>query len=77
MTQPIERFLEVNGARLWTVVQGVGAPMLLLNGGFGLCDYLGGVAALIEDRVRVHRFEPRGCGRSSQFWTQHIPLTPR
>jgi len=44
MTQPVERFLEVNGADLWTVAQGAGAPLLLLNGGFEVCDDLGGVA---------------------------------
>ena len=36
----------------------------MFNGGPGCDDYLGPVAAMIEDLCRVVRFEPRGCGRS-------------
>lgn len=38
--------------------------MLLCNGGPGCCDYLEPVAAMIDDRVQVVRFEQAGCGRS-------------
>jgi proline iminopeptidase len=39
--------------------------MILCPGGPGCCDYLGPVAACVDDVARVYRFEPRGCGRSS------------
>lgn len=59
-----DAFVESGGARLWTTVSGKGLPVILINGGPGCDDYLGGVAALLEDRCEVVRFEPRGCGRS-------------
>lgn len=61
-----ERIVTVNGAGLWVAEQGAGTPMILCNGGFGCCDYLGPVAAMVDDLARVYRFEPRGCGRSSR-----------
>jgi proline iminopeptidase len=39
-------------------------PWLLLHGGPGAWDYLGPLAALVDDAVRVHRFDFRGCGAS-------------
>ena len=36
----------------------------MFNGGPGCDDYLGPVAAMVDDLCRVIRFEPRGCGRS-------------
>ena len=61
----MERMLAVNGAELWVAEQGAGPPLVLCSGGWGCCDYLGPVAAMVEDLVRVLRWEPRGCGRSS------------
>lgn len=55
----------VNNAELWVAEQGLGPPFVLCPGGAGLCDYLGPVAAMVDDLVRVYRFDPRGCGRSS------------
>lgn len=60
----MERMLAVNGAQLWVTEQGAGAPLVLCSGGWGCCDYLGPVAAMVEDLARVYRWEPRGCGRS-------------
>jgi proline iminopeptidase len=57
--------LPVNGAELRVAEQGNGPPLLLCPGGPGLCDYLGPVADMIDDLVRVYRFDPRGCGQSS------------
>jgi proline iminopeptidase len=54
-----------DGARLWTVTEGVGRPAVLCHGGPGGTDNLAPVAAMIADVVRVSRFEQRGCGRSS------------
>lgn len=60
-----EQVVAVNGAALWVAEQGAGPPFVLCSGGPGCCDYLGPVAAMVEDLVRVYRFDPRGCGRSS------------
>ncbi|MGH2588305.1 MAG: alpha/beta fold hydrolase, partial [Dehalococcoidia bacterium] len=60
-----ERILSINGADLWLAEQGQGSPIMLSNGGPGCCDYLGPVAAMIDDLARVYRWEQRGCGRSS------------
>ena len=59
-----ERYVDSGGASIWTTSQGNGIPLLLCNGGPGCCDYLGPVAAMIEDLAYVIRFEQRGCGRS-------------
>jgi proline iminopeptidase len=64
-----------DGARLWYTVSGDGPALLLANGGPGCADYLGPVAALVEDRVRVVRFEPRGCGRSDRKGPYDLPTT--
>lgn len=60
-----EQFIGVGDAQLWTTVSGSGTPTLFFNGGPGCDDYLEPVARLIDDRCRIVRFEPRGCGRSS------------
>ena len=62
----MERFLNNAGTRLWSIGTGSGMPVILCNGGPGCDDYLGPVAAMIEDRCQVIRFEPRGCGRSDR-----------
>ena len=64
MATETECYVRSGSARLWTCVSGDGVPLLLFNGGPGCDDYLGPVAAMIDDRCRVIRFEPRGCGRS-------------
>lgn len=53
-----------DGTALWTSVSGSGLPVLLCHGGPGLWDYLGSLAALLDDRYTVVRFDQRGCGRS-------------
>lgn len=37
---------------------------MLSSGGPGCCDYLGPVAAMLDDLAEVYRWEQRGCGRS-------------
>lgn len=59
-----EGWITVNGVELWAAESGAGHPVLLCPGGPGCCDYLGPVAAMIDDMTRVIRFEPRGCGQS-------------
>lgn len=54
-----------DGAALWTATTGEGPPVVCCHGGPGLWDYLGPLAALIEDRYTVIRFDQRGCGRST------------
>src|SRR5882757_3958610 len=60
-----ETFIEVAEARIWTATQGAGRPIILCPGGPGNRDYLAPVAEMIDDIATVHRFDPRGCGRSS------------
>ena len=59
-----ERCVSANGATLWTATQGSGPPAVLCHGGPGIYDYLGPVAAMIDDIATVHRYDQRGCGRS-------------
>jgi proline iminopeptidase len=60
-----ERFVTTaDDVRLWTIDDGTGPPMVLCHGGPGLWDYLGRVSAMVDDRVRVVRWDQRGCGRS-------------
>ncbi len=59
-----DRFVQSDGARLWTTARGDGPPVVIFNGGPGCDDYLEPVARLLDDAYRVIRFEPRGCGRS-------------
>lgn len=60
----MEKFIDIDGTRIWTIAEGIGTPLLLCNGGPGCDDYLKPVSLLVEDICRVTRFEPRGCGRS-------------
>jgi proline iminopeptidase len=53
-----------DGTTLWTATTGSGPPMVFCHGGPGLWDYLGPLAALVDDRVTAIRFEQRGCARS-------------
>ena len=62
----VEKYVEVAGAKLWTLSQGAGIPGVLCNGGPGCSDYLGPVARMIDDLSMVIRFEQRGCGRSDE-----------
>lgn len=64
MHEETEKYVISNGARIWTSVRGNGVPLFLCNGGPGSADYLGPVAAMVDDLSRVIRFEQRGCGRS-------------
>lgn len=68
-----ERMIAVNGAKLWVAEQGSGPPLVLCTGGAGLCDYLGPVAAMVDDLAHVYRFDPRGCGRSSLTAPYDVP----
>jgi proline iminopeptidase len=65
-SQWVEEMIEVDdGARLWSVTEGTGIPVVLCHGGPGDTDNLGPVSAMIADLARVHRHEQRACGRSS------------
>jgi proline iminopeptidase len=65
VVEPLERTVDVNGARLWVTEEGAGPALILCNGGPGCGDYLAPVSAMLNDVACVYRFEPRGCGRSS------------
>ncbi len=54
-----------DGARLWTVTEGTGRPVVWCHGGPGDRDSLAPMSAMVADLVRGHRYEQRACGRSS------------
>ncbi|MGH3487372.1 MAG: alpha/beta fold hydrolase [Actinopolymorphaceae bacterium] len=68
-----------DGARLWTLTSGgtaggtaggaagpaSGPAVVLCHGGPGLWDNLGPVASMIDPPHVVHRYDQRGCGRST------------
>ncbi len=61
-----EEWIETeDGVRLWTAKSGAGPPLVLCHGGPGLWDYLGPIAEVVDDLVTVHRWDQRGCGRST------------
>ena len=60
----LEQIIPINGARLWTAIQGTGQPMVLCHGGPGGYDYLGPIADMTSDLCRVIRYDQRGSGRS-------------
>nr|WP_273377767.1 alpha/beta fold hydrolase [Actinopolymorpha pittospori] len=63
-----ERAVTVDdGAQLWTLSSGPegGSPVILCHGGPGLWDDLGPVAAMLDSTHLVHRYDQRGCGRST------------
>lgn len=60
-----EGWIQVNDTEVWAADSEDGYPVFLSPGGPGACDYLEPVSVLIEDIVRVIRWEPRGCGRSA------------
>jgi proline iminopeptidase len=53
-----------DGVRLWVESGGSGPGLILLHGGPGLWDYLGLLAASLEDVCSVVRYDQRGAGRS-------------
>ncbi|MFD1147160.1 alpha/beta fold hydrolase [Saccharothrix hoggarensis] len=53
-----------DGRVLWAAELGRGEPLVLCHGGPGLWDMFDGLAELLADRVRVIRWDQRGCGRS-------------
>ena len=59
-----EQILPINGAQLWTAIQGTGQPMVLCHGGPGGYDYLAPIADTVSDLCRVVRYDQRGSGRS-------------
>ncbi|NEE02444.1 alpha/beta fold hydrolase [Phytoactinopolyspora halotolerans] len=56
-----------DNAQLWTMSSGPtdGPPVVLCHGGPGLWDDLGPVAAMIDSTYHAHRYDQRGCGRST------------
>ena len=60
----MERFIDINGTKIWTISEGQGLPLIICNGGPGCDDYLQPISAMLENQCQVIRWEPRGCGRS-------------
>jgi proline iminopeptidase len=61
-----EQVLTEDGVRLWATRAGAGDPVVFCHGGPGLWDTLEEVSGLLADRVSVHRWDQRGCGRSQR-----------
>lgn len=70
-----ERFVPIEETELWIAEQGSGMPLLLTPGGPGCCDYLEPVASMLEDGLRVVRWEPRGCGASESEGPHDVETT--
>jgi proline iminopeptidase len=66
MTAPLESHVPLNGCRHWVVTQGSGPPVVLLHGGPGACDYLGSLAAMLDNITTIIRYDQRGCGRTDR-----------
>ena len=45
----MERYLDNNGTKLWSIATGAGTPLILCNGGPGCDDYLAPVSEMIDD----------------------------
>jgi len=54
-----------DGTRLWTSDAGAGPPLVMCHGGPGLWDMFGSLTAALTPRLRVIRWDQRGCGRSA------------
>lgn len=66
--RPVVEMVAFPDATIWTESSGVadGVPLVLAHGGPGLSNNLRPVAAMVDDVARVHRYDQRGCGRSSE-----------
>ncbi|RZT62814.1 alpha/beta fold hydrolase [Leucobacter luti] len=62
---------EVRGARLYTEVTGLGAPLLVLHGGFCSLESLRPVAAALQADRRVYAYERPGHGRTADTATEY------
>jgi proline iminopeptidase len=54
-----------DGVTLWTATDGHGQPLVLCHGGPGMWDYLQPLAGMVSGVAQVHRWDQRGCGRST------------
>ena len=65
MIRFVEKYIEIENERIWTEKRGQGGvPVILISGGPGTCNYLEPLSALIDDICEVIMYDPRGCGRS-------------
>jgi proline iminopeptidase len=66
MLDRVGTFVGDDGVRLWFECTGAGSgvPLVLCHGGPGMWDYLGPLAALLDQTRVVVRWDQRGCGRS-------------
>ncbi|WP_020672855.1 alpha/beta fold hydrolase [Amycolatopsis nigrescens] len=66
-----------DGCRLWAAELGEGEPLILCHGGPGLWDMFDGLAAELAGRMRVIRWDQRGCGRSERRGPYSLERTLR
>ncbi len=65
VTERRSGFAEVNGARLFYVVEGAGPPLVLLHAGVSDHQMWDAVVPAFSDRYQVIRYDHRGFGQSS------------
>lgn len=61
-----EEVVTDDGCRLWAGAVGQGEPLILCHGGPGLWDMFEELADMLAPRLRVIRWDQRGCGRSER-----------
>lgn len=66
-----------DGCRLWATDVGHGEPLIVCHGGPGLWDMFGDLAKVLAARMRVIRWDQRGCGRSERRGPYSLSRTAR
>ncbi|MDO7908180.1 alpha/beta hydrolase [Paenibacillus sp. JX-17] len=66
--------LEVNGTKLWHLMNGQGLPVVLLHGGPGSYDYMEPVAEMLTRDYQVIRYDQRGSFRSAKKGPYHTAI---
>jgi proline iminopeptidase len=66
MDQSVDTVRAEDGCGLWASQSGDGEPVVLCHGGPGLWDMFAAAASVLARRMRVIRWDQRGCGRSER-----------
>lgn len=66
ITGPPSQAVTDDGCGLWVSEVGQGEPLIMCHGGPGLWDMFGDLAEALAARLRVIRWDQRGCGRSER-----------
>jgi proline iminopeptidase len=77
MDHAARTILAEDGCRLWAAEVGHGEPLILCHGGPGLWYMFGDLASALAPRMRVFRWDQRGCGRSERRGPYSMARTVR